>query len=1619
MKIKQKFRNAFLLMLLLLGFNYLANAQCDISVNKTSTCRGSSITFKIPSTTTFSSIKWDFGDGDSSLMPVPEATHAFDTFGTFTACVYLYTSTGSVKCSDCIDVTIYDNPNADLILPSQATMCFENNYFCFDDNSTPGQSNAPIADLTWDVGDGNVYTNLTKPCHTYTKSGKYTILLQIADTNGCVDTASKVSEIVVLPKLAPKFETQFAIGCPETNVKFKNTTDTNGKNIVRWWWDFDDGSGDSTSADSMFGKPPFSHTYTMDGSFHPKLIIESAFGCVDSFINYSGAKNIFYWFDILKSQGGPVCWEGNELCFKQEPRPNAYYWLWVFDDPPSMLLNTNDESWEPCHHYTAPGFYDITLTIYEPNCIRDTTFCVFIPLKGPQAMITLPPPPAFPPNDELQAKPIPLSTFHYMSSQCWNPNGDPIDYVTRTSVPPFLVSSVDTYCNAVLDSINFDTTFKPYPCYDNKPPRIISINYPFKSPTGTKNFYDSVTETNGTWFPGDPLPNGVTSGNVYYPKSGTATPQTMHDTDLYIHNCSGPNYVRFTNNSKKYRLYYAIDDDPTTYTFPANDLSQDQCRNPSYPWASDSMEYWWDFTDGDQCTSTVAVPNMDCRYSDEVQPWHLFKEDGCYSVQLRVTDNVTNCVSLASVNIVMEPPDASWDEDKFTYLDWALQKVTPPALGRRGVILNGTPCVGQSYPQRPDFTETLPSCARQKWWMVFDSAAQCAANCSDTTALDTSGNGNADHYATHQTITCGWIDDITFMMMGNKWIYGDGGWKTIGLIIKTGDCLDTFFYYNYKYIFDLQAGFNLNDPYNFKYGEYLPMNYAESQHLRLCPPHQAILTVADTQQVGITKFTFMISKFYAPPWTKPIYIEDSCTLTKKDTIFWLCHQDSFTLDPFTGKKVFHDCFMYPDVTKGKPVNQNWLNNMASQGWFASDTFPQLTLQDSFYMKDTSAPYATRLEPNYSMSQPGKYYVISLIRNVYGCVNMGQAEVYVGHYTNFLADDRVICYEGGGDTVTFTHFIRYFQVQLQPWDPHLNQTPFWEDPIGNRPWGKPTIIEKVEFDCDGDGVFETNGIKDEDSVTFIYDTPGDYTVSMRTTDSNGCVQVLERKAFIKVIGVVADFADTNTSKPYICGPKLIGFNDMSYGLNNYGYVYYPNGTVKDSFLIDSVYKWKWEFGDELGSRSLSYIEDPLHTYLNNGNFDVMLIVENTNGCVDTIMKPNFIELLGPEPKFHILKNGVKSNHDTLCAGDYLIVKDSSMNLKSWEFNKGDNTTASFTNYSNSTDSTFEIQYTQPGVYYISLIASDSVYNPAVQRYVPCTSIFADSSDQDDPHFIVTVLPIPRTKFSGDTLICDSTTAVFDDLSDTGYQELYWNFGDGTDHLDVPGKTVYHVFTTMGSDDTTYTVKLDGYGNSCPDKQKSIQIRVMKTVADIGVVDSSGLPEFTFTNKSTGATNYKWTVEGIDTEKENTDYYKEFTTMDTSLFVNDFGNEKGDFRVCLYSWINNPNLDPASEGCLKKECVVINNYFSVKIHIPNIFTPEDKNSTNDEFTIENEGVELWDITIFNRWGEKVFESTDPNVHWNGDNMNSGQACAGGTYYYVINYQLRGKKMENQAGSVTLIR
>ncbi|HET6991652.1 MAG TPA: gliding motility-associated C-terminal domain-containing protein, partial [Bacteroidia bacterium] len=68
------------------------------------------------------------------------------------------------------------------------------------------------------------------------------------------------------------------------------------------------------------------------------------------------------------------------------------------------------------------------------------------------------------------------------------------------------------------------------------------------------------------------------------------------------------------------------------------------------------------------------------------------------------------------------------------------------------------------------------------------------------------------------------------------------------------------------------------------------------------------------------------------------------------------------------------------------------------------------------------------------------------------------------------------------------------------------------------------------------------------------------------------------------------------------------------------------------------------------------------------------------------------------------------------------------------------------------------------------------------------------------------------------------------------------------------------------------------------------------------------------------------------------------------------------------------------------------------LPNVFTPNGDN-TNDYFIpFPYRYIKDVDVKIYDRWGVLIFQTTDPNIHWDGRDMTTNKLCTDGVYYYT---------------------
>jgi len=135
---------------------------------------------------------------------------------------------------------------------------------------------------------------------------------------------------------------------------------------------------------------------------------------------------------------------------------------------------------------------------------------------------------------------------------------------------------------------------------------------------------------------------------------------------------------------------------------------------------------------------------------------------------------------------------------------------------------------------------------------------------------------------------------------------------------------------------------------------------------------------------------------------------------------------------------------------------------------------------------------------------------------------------------------------------------------------------------------------------------------------------------------------------------------------------------------------------------------------------------------------------------------------------------------------------------------------------------------------------------------------------------------------------------------------------------------------------------------------------------------------------------------------------------------------------YVWSNgvsSPVIDIYSQGtyyiCAVSSCgeycdsVVIRNP-DIYVFLPNSFTPvESTNNIFRYYTANDEYIIIEAFQIFNRWGEKIFETNQKNIYWDG--KYKGNYCPNGVYVWRLLYKtiFTGNQTFEKTGEVNLIK
>lgn len=359
--------------------------------------------------------------------------------------------------------------------------------------------------------------------------------------------------------------------------------------------------------------------------------------------------------------------------------------------------------------------------------------------------------------------------------------------------------------------------------------------------------------------------------------------------------------------------------------------------------------------------------------------------------------------------------------------------------------------------------------------------------------------------------------------------------------------------------------------------------------------------------------------------------------------------------------------------------------------------------------------------------------------------------------------------------------------------------------------------------------------------------------------------------------------------------------------------------------------------------------------------------------------------------------------------------------------------------------------------------DSAINPTWTYNLPGTYMVKLQEDVNgcgtDTLITVVVDPAIIGAFT-DNSVCPKDTVFFTNTT-TGANSFEWNFGNAASGIQNTSTSVnpYHIYDSSGA----YTVALIAKNHQCIDtiiQTVSILPVGNRTLAGPEKICSGNFAQIS----ASGADNYIWST-GATTSTINVDpgtSTSYFCVMrnadgcidtaydvvrvnstptltaccDTSLTPSQNTQLSTNGTAGTYSWsplyglscytCDNPIASPpytttytvaltSDSGCVVTQLITID-VSCGEVFVPDIFSPNGSGYNNILY-VRSPCIEQMVFMVFDRWGNRVFESESQDIGWDGHHNH--EPMPAGTYVWRVTATLLdGTKIEKK-GNVTLIR
>jgi len=356
----------------------------------------------------------------------------------------------------------------------------------------------------------------------------------------------------------------------------------------------------------------------------------------------------------------------------------------------------------------------------------------------------------------------------------------------------------------------------------------------------------------------------------------------------------------------------------------------------------------------------------------------------------------------------------------------------------------------------------------------------------------------------------------------------------------------------------------------------------------------------------------------------------------------------------------------------------------------------------------------------------------------------------------------------------------------------------------------------------------------------------------------------------------------------------------------------------------------------------------------GSYTVTLLA--TNGyCADSLKREI---VLG-----HPLKAAFTRTPAILCQNEPVNFTNTSIGATTytWNYGNGVTTNTDVPSYT----------YQNSGVYNISLIAGNNI---------PCFDTTSQIVEVDT----ISSMSLELT----DTVLCAGTyitfTGLYAGLGNTG---VTWSFGDGETIKNI--NPVYHAYNGQG----VYTVTVTANYRACPtvSTTRAVTVIAQPTIYlgnDTSICKGSEAIVLADThNAGNPLATWLWSTGQVS---------KSINIVAPGMY---------------YATVTINNCSNTDSVYVENDCYVT---------IPNVFTPNG-DGINDYFfprQLLARGLTSFQMNIYNRWGQQIFESTSlDGAGWDG-RLNGVQQPVG-VYVYTIDVTFKDGQRENHKGNVTLMR